>query len=274
MKTSTTSLLPDKSSQVSLNDIWQQTIVLAVIAVANLTTPAFAQYGAPGISTLRDPLIYGASYTYPGVPAYPCMPPPIGDGDCSPYVTPGQLNGPTFEPWANRIPANQIDQPNSIINMPFSPATAFPPGQAGNKVSPPPPPSTPGKDPGMLRNPAEYKSVAAEVLINEDGSYPVGLAPGKHRGGKTTQDFGVKRTVVGVREMSQLNDFGQRLKQKPDLANTPWTAQDGPKPMKPSELPGKTLPPLPRQITHDLYGAPMLSNTNGGMIPLTTIAPY
>jgi hypothetical protein len=67
--------------------------------------------------------------------------------------------------------------------------------------------------------------------------------------------------------MSGLTDFGQRVEQKPDVAVPPQFSKDGPKPIIPRGA--ATI-----QKTNDLYGAPMLSRTNGGLTPLTTIAPY
>src|SRR5262249_56768296 len=105
---------------------------------------------------------------------------PIGSGAVPKPINPGQLGGPTFEPWVPDIPANQIDQPNSRVAIPFTPATALPPGVAGPMVNTPAPPSTPGGDPGMLRtNP----SAAAQVTVPPGGRYPDDAAPTTHRPG-------------------------------------------------------------------------------------------
>jgi len=237
----------------------------AILLSVGVSPSAKADYGTPGTKTLRDPLVPGASFADPGQPAAPGAPPPIGCGAVPTPITPGQTNGPTFEPWASRIPANQIDQPNSCVALPYGPPDALPPGVAGQLGDPPPPPSTPGPDRGMLRNPPGVGSAAAIVTPDANGRYPDDAAPTMPRGGKTTRDFGLNRTSVRDRQSSFLTDFGERLEKKPPAVR-PEYSQDGPKP----------VPPRGRapQVTHDLYGAPMLSRTNEGLTPLTTIAPY
>jgi hypothetical protein len=243
--------------------------IAAFLGAASL--PVLAQgYGSPGSTTLRDPLIPGASWTSPGVPAAPGLPPPIGSGAVPMPINPGQLGGPTFEPWVPYIPANQIDQPSSRVNVPFAPATALPPGAAGPMINSPPPPSTPGADPGILRMP----SSAAIVTPSGNGRYPDNAAPTTHRPAATTRDFGLPRSQANSRAMSNLYDSPVRLGEKP-VAVGPRYCEDGPKPKIPAtRTPAAGDPAGGIKYTTDLYGAPMLSNTNGGLTPLTTIAPY
>jgi hypothetical protein len=126
----------------------------------------------------------------------------------------------------------------------------------------------------MLRNPsaAGYNtSSAAIITVPQGGMYPDGQAPTQKRPAMPTRDFGVNRTAVRTRNSSTSYDFGQRLAQKTNLAIDPDTIQyseDGRFPIQPRGN------PLAIQKTNDLYGTPMLSNTNGGLTPLTTIAPY
>lgn len=259
-----------------------RTVVLVFVAALNfghaVTLPVNAQgYGSPGTQTLRDPLIPGASWTNFGMPAPIGAPPPIGSGAVPMPINPGQLTGPTFEPWVQRIPSNQIDQPNSQVNVPFTPATALPPGVAGPMVNTPAPPSTPGADPGMLRNPSEAgfgTSSAAQVTVPAGGRYPDDAAPTTHRPGATTRDFGLRRASVRGRPSSTLFDSSVRLSQKPVVV-PPRYSEDGRIPVIPAtQNPAAGDPPGGIKVTNDLYGTPMLSNTNGGLTPLTTIAPY
>src|SRR6516165_10090831 len=88
---------------------------------------AFAQ----GTTTLRDPLVPGASSSAPGVPAPLGAPPPIGAGAIPLPVTPGQTTGPTFEPWNLSYPSNSVNLQNSGIGVPIAPPVALPPGVVG-----------------------------------------------------------------------------------------------------------------------------------------------
>src|SRR5262249_60045642 len=109
-------------------------------------------------------------------------------------------------------------------------------------------------------------SADAQVTVPAGGRYPDDAAPTTHRPGQTTRDFGLKRESVRDRQSSTLSDFGERLERKP-LATRPRYSQDGRIPVPPHPENGAP------QITQDLIGTPMLSNTNGGRTPLTTIAP-
>ena len=244
---------------------------LSFIGLAQICCPiALAQgYGAPGTETVRDPLVSGAPWRPAGQVVPESFPPPPGSGDVPKPINPGQMGmPPTYEPWIERIPANQIDQPNSQVNLPFRPPDALPPGAAGRMGNPPAPPSTPGADPGMLSMP----STGAIVDVPAGGRYPDDRAPTTKRPGQTTRDFGLPRSMANRRAMSNLSDFGERIEKKPP-AVPPNYSEDGARPVAPrGQAP---------QVTHDLYGTPMLSKTREGLPgpmgqlnPMTTIAPY
>jgi hypothetical protein len=136
--------------------------------------------------------------------------------------------------------------------------------------NPPGPPSTPGGDPGILRNPDGYGSSAVAISVPNDGKYP-DAAPIVPRGGQVTNDFGLYRNSGSL-----LTDFGQGMPNAPgngkkttdlNLPVNPQYSQDGPKPVTP--LGGRNGGP---QYTTDLYGAPKLFRRNDPT-PLTTIAP-
>jgi len=271
-------------------------------------TSAYADYGAGGCSTLRTPLVSGASYAAAGQAASEGAPPPDGCGNSPWPVTPGMTGAPTLEPWANRIPANQIDQQNSNVSVPFTPADAYPPGTVQQMTNPmlgganviPGPPSTPGADPGILRTPAYFyqaaagvvgglsssplapllplvplqQSSAAVVTVPPSGQYPDNMAPTTHRYGQTTRDFGLYRNSGSL-----TTDLGQRLEQAvpANVLTTLQYSADGSKPVKPHVQD----PNVPKAtVTHD-YGIPFLipvavknSNKRTPTAPLTTIAPY
>lgn len=243
-------------------------VSISLLGLTNFcSSMALAQgYGSPGTETLRDPLVPGAKWQPAGAVAPPSFPPPIGSGNVPTPINPGHMGmPPTYEPWAERIPANQIDQPNSQVNLPFRPPDALPPGVPGRMGNPPAPPSTPGPDPGMLSMP----STGAIVTVPAGGRYPDDQAPTTKRPGQTTRDFGLARSMANRRNMSNLSDFGERLEKK-DLAVRPRYSEDGRSPVPPrGQAP---------QITHDLYGTPMLSRTREGLgqplVPMMTIAPY
>jgi hypothetical protein len=250
--------------------------VISILAAANSCPVVYADYqGGTGTTTLRNPLIQGASSAAAGQPAPLGAPPPQGSGDTPIGVTPGMTGSPTYEPWASRIPANQIDQSDSSVSLPFSQADALPPGVAGQIGNPPAPPSTPGVDQGMLRNPTD----AVIINVPSTGIYPDNQAPITPRGGQYTRDFGLPtQSSARTGEMrgdnpnrsmdgSITTDFGQRLEDK-DIAVAPQYSQDGSIPVLGQ---ANNTPP---QITHDL-GMPMLMKGSGNQFqtPLTTIAP-
>jgi len=131
---------------------------------------AFAQ----GTTTLRDPLVPGASSGFPGVPAPLGAPPPFGSGAIPLPVTPGQTTGPTFEPWNLNYPSNDIDLQNSGIGVPIAPPVALPPGVVGPMLTPvtPPAPSTPGPAPSYLQAPPGFFNPAQQAVIPVGGQYP------------------------------------------------------------------------------------------------------
>jgi hypothetical protein len=228
------------------------TIVLTSFAFALALLPAaqaaFAQgcdlSGSP-VSTLRNPLIYGASSAAPFEQAPEGQPPPIVDGSVPAPVTPGMTGPPTLPPTQNWAPA-QIDRPDYYL--PYHPATEAPPGVLGPSMWAPPPPSTPGADPGIIHAPLDfYRPPARVVSINPGGGIP-GPIPTQRWGGQTTRDFG-RYKYAGKRAY----DFGQGMPGQ--------TSQDGP---------WQTLPGA--SSTCDLYGRRM--NTNDGFRNIQTIAPY
>lgn len=193
-------------------------------------SPSFGNiiYGAPGTTTLRDPLIPGASFSMPGIPAAPGMIPPIGSGAIPLPPNPGMAGLPsTLIPWAsgaaglpfsiptNQVvaPANQINLPSNQIGLPLSNATALPPGAMNAAVvnSIPQEPSTPGAAPGMLRPPSFYNgssaavpaqnvnSAAAVAPVGANGQLPVGVAPITRPVRQSSRDFGLPRTANGYR---------------------------------------------------------------------------
>ena len=131
---------------------------------------AFAQ----GTTTLRDPLVPGASSGPPGVAAPPGAPPPLGSGAIPVPINPGQLGGPTFEPWNLNYPSNDIDLTNSGIGVPIAPPVALPPGVVGPLLTPvtPSAPSTPGAAPPLLQAPLGFFNPALDVAPGPGGIYP------------------------------------------------------------------------------------------------------
>lgn len=185
-------------------------------------SPSAAQ--AQGFNSLRNPLIPGALTTDPYQAPPPSLPPPPGQGFNPAPVTPGMGGGPTVEPWVPYIPANQIDQQDSQVNLP-DPSILAPPGTLGKSLSVPHAPSTPGADPGMIHAPQDFSQPpVANVNINPQGGFPGDQAPQQRWGGQTTRDFGLRHDTG-----STLTDFGQKLQDKPDLKMNPQTSQDGPR---------------------------------------------
>jgi len=115
-------------------------------------------------STLHDPLVPGASSEMPLLPAPHGHLPPPGSGLIPGRVTPGMIGPPTLIPSIPAIPSNSINSSFTGIGLPISPSVALPPGVWGPLLTPfiPPPCSTPGPAPGMLKgygNPAELTHV-------------------------------------------------------------------------------------------------------------------
>ena len=203
-------------------------------------------YGAPGTSTVTDPLVNGASFSLPGIPSAVGAPPPLGSGYVPLPPNPGMLLlPPSVVPWANGTagnqfsvptsqvvaPANQIDLPNNQISLPTSNATAVPPGVMNSIVggSVPYGPSTPGADPGMLRPPSfnngssqavagqSVNSAAALGSVNSNGQI-VGTAPISRSVRQSSQDFGLNRTANGYR--AQFTSNGTFTQWAPQAGST------------------------------------------------------
>ncbi len=163
--------------------------------------------GSPN-STLRTPLINGASSAPPFVPAPEGQPPAVGDGPTPAPVIPGQGGSPTLLPWIPAIPSNQIDHGNSGIPLPVTPAVEMPPGVLGPLLTPfiPAPPSTPGADPGSLQAPQGSFNPAQNVNINPQGGIPgrggyCTTIPTMRRGGQESHQWelrGRNSSLAGV----------------------------------------------------------------------------
>jgi hypothetical protein len=216
-----------------------QALALSLFGVVSLYLPAHSQsgsvpgasfgnsaYGSGGTSTLRNPLVPGASFSMPGSRPSLGAPPPPGHGMVPVPPNPGMLTPPTLIPWADGTagnsfskptsqvinPSNQIDLPNNKISLPVSNSSAMPPGamNAQIKGSIPHGPSTPGADPGMLR-PASFnngssaassgqsqQSAAAIGSVDSNGQIN-GSAPTKRAVRQSSNDFGLKRNFSGYR---------------------------------------------------------------------------
>lgn len=236
---------------------------------AQLVLPSQAQ-----TTTLRNPLIQGAPFTQAGAAASPGQPPPVGDGMTPQPVTPGMGGGPTHLPGIDRLPANQVNVNSSQVGVPIGAATLAPPQTLGQSINIPPPPSTPGADPGVLApNNSGYTPPAAWVNINPAGGMPGDQAPKRKWGGQTTKDFGSKRGG------STLTDFGDPLQRKPDLKMQPQCSEDGPRQATyPGQMGSSNRAPNLRnaQTAQDLYGDHTLVKDGFGnyVQPRMTIAPY
>jgi hypothetical protein len=251
----------------------EQLRLLAFVFVFSIIIVSFSPVRAQTTS-LRNPLIPSASQTAPGQKAPIGQAPPIGDGNVPEPIPAGMGGPPTLLPWKTNVPANQIDIQDSQVNLGVDPSVETPPFVLGPMLNPPHPPSTPGGDPGMLPGHPGFAAPARIVNINPNGGMPGDLAPTTKWGGQTARDFGLYRT-----HGSQLNDFGQRLKDKPDLAVKPVPCEDGP---RPATYPGQMgadsnrdpniAQNSPGQTTQDLYGNRML--IQGRLRALMTIAPY
>jgi hypothetical protein len=213
-----------------------------------LSLPAFAQCdlsGSPS-STLRTPLINGASSAAPMQSADPGQAPPIGSGSTPAPVTPGMGGPSTLIPSVPMTPANDIQYPS--YQVPWNEAMQAPAGAVGPSTWAPPPSSTPGYDPDMVHAPLDYYQPPVSVVPINPGGGIYGSAPTQRWGGQTSADFG-RYKYIGTRAF----DFGQQA----------WgsTSEDGPCQTRPAAVP-----------TQDLYGRRYPERT--GMPPTQTIAPY
>jgi hypothetical protein len=237
--------------------------ILTVVALVTLASPvaALAQsYGSPPppvppgscnlagapITTLRDPLINGASSEPPLVTAPGGQPPPIGNGPVPVGITPGMVVPPTTIPSVPVLPANNIEY--GSYRVPFDPSTQSYPYTLGQQMSVPPPPSTPGCDPGNLTAPYGSFNPAVDVYVNPDGGLPDQI-PWARRGGQQSHDWGWYKHI-GTRSF----DFAQE--------------QCGSE-----SLDGLNHERGGSSVVQDLYGRRCPTRNNGGAI-VQTIAPY
>lgn len=161
--------------------------------------------GAP-VETIRTPLLDGAPSAAPFQPAPEGQPPAIGDGPTPAPVHPGQAGMPvTLLPWVPSIPANQIDR-GSMVPLPITPAVQAPPGVLGPALTPfiPPPPSTPGPDPGSMQAPPGFINPADEINIIPTGGIPgtggfYTSIPTVRRGGQESHQYSYRgrNSVIG-----------------------------------------------------------------------------
>jgi hypothetical protein len=226
-----------------------KTIITATATLSLLLAAqaAFAQgcnlSGSPS-TTLRNPLIYGAPNSAPFEEAPEGQPPAIGDGSTPAPVTRGMYGGPTL------IPTQNWSVPNinsGSYQVPYSPATQAPPGVLGPSTWAPPPPSTPGYDPGIIQNKLDFYAPPARVVSVRPGGGIQGSASNQRWGGQTTEDFG-RYKHVGKRKF----DFGQGMYGQ--------TSEDGPCQTRPGA-----------SSTYDLYGRRQRTD---GSCNVQTIAPY
>jgi hypothetical protein len=201
--------------------------------------------------------------TPPYVPAQEGQAPPIGDGNAPLGINPGHLGYGIPEPASHvpgipPVPAGQ--QGKDMVNGYVAPYLT-------------PPPSTGGMDPGLVTNPQDfYAPPAAWVNINASGGMPGDQAPTQRWGGQTTRDLG-RNPGFSRGFGSTCNDFGEKLREKPDLKMMPQSSEDGPRQGatgggggRASSLPGA-------QATEDLHGNRSFFKGENLRSRLT-IAPY
>ncbi len=249
----------ETGAKMRLNQLSTSSILLLALALA---LPANAQQassgggcnlaGAPAFG-LRTPLVNGASYGAPFVQAPAGRPPAIGDGACPAPVVAGHTGAPTLLPQNPDYPTDHLGTPTFTLN--HDPANQSMPGQLGPSYSVPPPPSTPGCDPGMISGPMgggcyntrTYTPPVTLTNINPGGGISAS-APTQKWGGQTTTDWG-RYKYRGTRSY----DWGQQ-------ASYGQLSTDGPY----QSLPGA-------MATQDLYG--QRGYTRSGCTTMT-IAPY
>jgi hypothetical protein len=130
---------------------------------------------------------------------------------------------PTLLPWVPAIPADQIDQTNSQVNLGVTNSNQSAPFQLGSSLIVPNAPSTPGSDPGLLPGHPGYPAPAAVVHVNAGGGkLPDNQAPTTGWNGQATHDFGLARTSGSL-----TTDFGQPVAKV--AAKAPQENQDGPR---------------------------------------------
>jgi hypothetical protein len=200
--------------------------------------------GSPS-STLRNPLIWGAPTAQPFQQAPLGQPPAVGDGSRPAPVNPGMMCAPTL------VPTQNWSVPNingGSYQVPFSPTTEAPAGVLGPSLYAPPPPSTPGYDPGIIQNKRDFYPPPARVGSVMPGGGIAGGASYQRWGGQTTADFGRYKY-----EGKRAYDFGQGMYGQ--------TSEDGPCQTRPGS-----------SVTQDLYGRRLRGSMGGSNVQ--TIAPY
>ncbi|MBY0357764.1 MAG: hypothetical protein K2W82_07165 [Candidatus Obscuribacterales bacterium] len=205
-----------------------------------------AQYNYAGASTtsLRTPLINGATSAYPNVQAAQGQAPAMGDGSLPAPVVPGHLGPPTLLPSVNHTDGGIS---GGSYNTYLNPASVAMPGQLGPSMYAPPSPSTPGWAPGIVHGPRDFYPPPVTVTNVMPGGGLAGYAPTSRWGGQTSTDFG-RYKYRGTRSF----DFGQGMYGQ--------TAQDGPQQTFPNAVP-----------TQDQYGNRMSPKNGMGVM---TIAPF
>jgi hypothetical protein len=220
----------------------------ALFSCPLFTGAAFAYGESDMINTLRSPLIYGAPNSPAWVPAQEGAPPPCGDGFNPPAVTPGDYSTPFSPPSDVFVPLTMGGDKDEVNAWAMPYLT--------------PPPSTRGSDFGSINGSNGgygLRAPVAEVNIQPQGGM-VGNAPIRRWEGQRSYDFGKPNCVRP--NSSIMNDFGQKLSEKPDLKMCPQFSQDGPR--QRGEYRGQT--------TQDLHGNRTLFRDN--QRSQLTIAPY
>ncbi|MFA6208846.1 MAG: hypothetical protein WCT03_02090 [Candidatus Obscuribacterales bacterium] len=220
----------------------------ALLSCPLFATSAFAYGEADMINTLRTPITYGTPNSPAWVPAQEGAPPPCGDGFMPPAVTPGDCSTPFSPPSAVFVPLTMGGDKDEVNAWAMPYLT--------------PPPSTAGYDSSSINGSSGGYGLQAPVSVVNicpQGGM-VGDAPTQRWGGQRSYDFGKPNNVRP--NSSRMNDFGQKLSEKPDLKMCPQFSQDGPR--QRGEYRGQT--------TQDLHGNRTLFRDN--QRSQLTIAPY
>ncbi|CAN5254501.1 hypothetical protein BH11CYA1_BH11CYA1_45210 [soil metagenome] len=238
----------NQSAQKLAKAISTALMVGALFSCPLFTAAAFAYGESDAVTTLRSPLSYGAPNGPAWVPAQEGAPPPCGDGFNPPAVAPGDCGVPFGTPSAVFVPITAAGDKNEVNTWAMPYLT--------------PPPSTQGQDPGSINGSSGGYGLQAPVAVVNvcpQGGLS-GNAPTQRWGGQRSFDFGKPYNVRS--SSSGLNDFGQKLSEKPDLKMCPQFSQDGPR--QRGEFRG--------QATQDLHGNRTLFKDN--QRSTMTIAPY
>ncbi|MBX9666572.1 MAG: hypothetical protein K2X93_03090 [Candidatus Obscuribacterales bacterium] len=234
---------------------------LASIAFVSLTGSVEAQVLNPNPSFDGDANMYFPNVeSGPTSPPYTAppegQPPPIGDGDTPLGINPGHLGYP-------------ILPPPSHVPMPL-----IPPGPEGKAAATAaaagyltPPTKFDATDPGIIDSPQDFGPPPVAVTNINPGGGISGDAPIERWGAQSSRDFG--RGGGG----STITDFGEKLREKPDLAKMPQSSEDGPRnlnqPQKGQPRRGESLPGA--QASTDLNGNRTMFSKQRARL---TIAPY